>query len=62
MNSITRAEEWIRKVFTEARTHSHWQNKPVEDRLLEEIYALAKMGPTSAIFNPLHHFPGCRFE
>jgi 3-hydroxypropanoate dehydrogenase len=35
-------------VFTEARTHSAWLDRPVEDGLLNQIYDLMKWGPTSA--------------
>lgn len=35
-------------LFTDARTHHKWLDKPVPDALLQEIYDLAKMGPTSA--------------
>ncbi|MBM3468412.1 MAG: malonic semialdehyde reductase [Alphaproteobacteria bacterium] len=41
-------------VFLKARTHSAWQDKPVEDSILREIYDLAKMGPTSANCCPIH--------
>ncbi|MGE0971041.1 malonic semialdehyde reductase [Klebsiella sp. WOUb02] len=39
-------------LFSHARTHSGWLDKPVADSLLEEIYALLKMGPTSANCSP----------
>ena len=40
-------------VFRSARTHSAWQNRPVEDVLLERVYDLTKMGPTSANMCPM---------
>ena len=43
----------LKLLFTEARTHMAWQDKPVEDALLKQIYELAKMGPTSANSQPL---------
>src|SRR5882762_6973949 len=43
----------IQQLFTEARTHHGWQDKPVEDGLLQEIYDLAKWGPTSANSLPM---------
>ena len=43
----------IQQLFTAARTHHAWQDKPVEDGLLQEIYDLAKWGPTSANASPL---------
>ncbi|RFA30813.1 malonic semialdehyde reductase [Alkalilimnicola ehrlichii] len=35
-------------LFTEARTHNGWQDKPISDGLLEELYQLTRLGPTSA--------------
>jgi 3-hydroxypropanoate dehydrogenase len=35
-------------LFTEARTHSAWLDRPVEDDLLYQLYELMKWGPTSA--------------
>lgn len=35
-------------LFTQARTHRKWLDRSVEDALLQEVYDLAKMGPTSA--------------
>ena len=40
-------------VYREARTHRHWLDKEVSDVLLEAIYDLAKMAPTSANCSPL---------
>ena len=40
-------------LFRNARTHSVWQDKPVDDALLMQAYDLAKMGPTSANMCPL---------
>jgi 3-hydroxypropanoate dehydrogenase len=40
-------------MFRDARTHSYWQNKPVEDAVLMQAYELAKFGPTSANMCPL---------
>ncbi len=42
----------IQQLFTEARTHHAWQDKPVTDGLLHEIYNLTKWGPTSANSSP----------
>jgi 3-hydroxypropanoate dehydrogenase len=35
------------KLFLNARTHAAWQEKPVSDGQLRELYDLAKWGPTS---------------
>jgi 3-hydroxypropanoate dehydrogenase len=39
-------------LFHEARTHNAWQDRPVPDAKLCEIYELLKMGPTSANSSP----------
>ncbi|WP_293933453.1 malonic semialdehyde reductase [Iodobacter sp.] len=36
------------QLFTEARTHNAWQDKPVSDELLQQLYDLLKWAPTSA--------------
>ncbi len=40
-------------IFRNARTHTAWQNKPVEDAVLRQAYELAKLGPTSANMCPM---------
>lgn len=40
-------------IFRQARTHRYWQNRPVEEAHLREVYDLAKMGPTSANTCPM---------
>ena len=40
-------------LFNEARTHTEWLHKAVDDALLMKAYDLAKMGPTSANCQPL---------
>ncbi|MFV9670901.1 malonic semialdehyde reductase [Pantoea sp. KXB45] len=35
-------------LFHDARTHSYWQDKPVDHALLEQLYDLTVLGPTSA--------------
>jgi 3-hydroxypropanoate dehydrogenase len=39
-------------ILREARTHNGWQNKPVTDAQLREIYEIMKWGPTSANSQP----------
>ena len=34
-------------LFREARSHNGWQDRPVSDDQLRQIYDLMKMGPTS---------------
>jgi nitroreductase len=35
-------------LFRKARSHNGWQDKPVSDELLNQLYDLLKWGPTSA--------------
>jgi 3-hydroxypropanoate dehydrogenase len=39
-------------LFRAARTHRAWEEKPVSDTLLQAVWELAKMGPTSANCSP----------
>lgn len=39
-------------LFNDARTHSYWLAKPVDNALLEQLYALTALGPTSANCSP----------
>ena len=39
-------------LFTEARTHNGWMDKPIGDETLKALYDLTKMGPTSANCSP----------
>jgi 3-hydroxypropanoate dehydrogenase len=43
----------LEQVFLGARTHNRWLDRPVEDRLLRELYELARMAPSSANSQPL---------
>jgi 3-hydroxypropanoate dehydrogenase len=47
------SNESIQQLFTAARTHHAWQDRPVTDELLREIYDLARWGPTSANCSPM---------
>lgn len=42
----------LQQLFTEARTFSHWQDKPVSAELLHQLYELVKFAPTSANGSP----------
>jgi len=39
-------------LFMEARSYNAWSDKPVPDEMLEEIWNIARMGPTSANCSP----------
>jgi 3-hydroxypropanoate dehydrogenase len=41
------------QLFREARTHFVWQDRAVEPELLQELFGLVRMGPTSANGLPL---------
>jgi 3-hydroxypropanoate dehydrogenase len=45
-------DDALDQLFREARTHNAWQNKPVTDDLLKQLYDLMKWGPTSANASP----------
>lgn len=51
MSTLT--EEGLDVIFRKARTHNGWQPRSVSDQLLERVYELAKMGPTSANMSPM---------
>ncbi|HBI09050.1 MAG TPA: malonic semialdehyde reductase, partial [Franconibacter pulveris] len=42
----------LNTLFTQARTHNAWLERRVSDEQLQEIYALARMAPTSANCSP----------
>lgn len=41
------------RLFREARTYAYWQDRPVSDDTLHELYELMKFAPTSMNSNPL---------
>ena len=43
----------LAQLFTAARTHNAFRDKPVSDELLQKAIELAKMGPTSANQSPM---------
>jgi 3-hydroxypropanoate dehydrogenase len=46
--SVRLSERDLDVLFRQARTHSAWLDRPVEDSVLRELYDLMKWGPTSA--------------
>ena len=46
-------DEYLNRIFREARTHNAWLDKPVDDAVLKHVYDLAKMGPTSPNMSPM---------
>ena len=43
----------LQQLFLAARTHNRWLPEPVDDGVLRELYALARMAPTAANSQPL---------
>ena len=43
----------LAQLFLDARTHSRWRPEPVDEAVLLELYALARMAPTSANNQPI---------
>jgi len=52
MSDVLSSED-LDLIFRQARTHSVWLDKRVDDALLQQVYDLAKMGPTSANMCPM---------
>ncbi|MGQ2952226.1 MAG: malonic semialdehyde reductase [Agrobacterium sp.] len=50
--TIALDDKALATLFTEARTHNGWTDKPVSDETLGALYDLTKMGPTSANCSP----------
>jgi 3-hydroxypropanoate dehydrogenase len=44
-------------LFREARTHQRFTDQPVTDDELRDLYALLKLGPTSANSSPAKNWP-----
>lgn len=42
----------IDQIFMDARTHNFWLDKPVSEETIAELYAMMRMGPTSANCSP----------
>lgn len=42
----------LAQIFTHARTHSAWQDQPISDDTLKQLFDLLKWGPTSANCSP----------
>ena len=45
-------DQALDQLFRAARTHNKWQDRPVPDAKLHELYELLKWGPTSANSSP----------
>lgn len=49
---MTADDRCLDLLFRDARTLSAWQDRPVEDEVLQRIYDLARLGPTAANATP----------
>ena len=49
----TLSDDNLRLLFLDARTHSAWLHRPVEDALLRRLYELARLPPTAANTQPM---------
>lgn len=47
------SQDALNTLFNDARTYNNWQDKPVEDDTLMQLYDLVKMAPTSANCQPM---------
>jgi 3-hydroxypropanoate dehydrogenase len=45
--------ETLARLFTEARTHNAWLDRPVTQETLRQVYELARMAPTAVNSQPL---------
>jgi 3-hydroxypropanoate dehydrogenase len=45
----------LARIFTDARTHSHWLDKPVDPDLVRRAIALASLAPTAANSQPARY-------
>ncbi len=46
------SQETLNQVFNEARSQNGWQEHPIQEEILYQLYDLTKMGPTSANCSP----------
>ena len=50
---MTDSDKLLAQLFTEARTFSHWHERPVDGAEIEAAFALSFHGPTSANCEPM---------
>ncbi|HEY1376323.1 MAG TPA: malonic semialdehyde reductase [Gemmataceae bacterium] len=51
--STVMSDDGLDLIFRNARTHTAWLDRPVDDALLRRVYDLARLGPTSANMCPM---------
>jgi 3-hydroxypropanoate dehydrogenase len=47
------SDDTLNRLFLGARTHNGWQDRPVDEAILRQLYDLLRMGPTAANTQPL---------
>lgn len=52
MSHASLADNALAQLFTAARTHNRWTDRPVDDALLQRAYEMAAFGPTSMNCEP----------
>jgi 3-hydroxypropanoate dehydrogenase len=45
-------QQALEQLFLNARTHNGWQDRPISEKLLKQLYDLVKFSPTSANASP----------
>ncbi|PLX72972.1 MAG: malonic semialdehyde reductase [Azoarcus sp.] len=53
MTDQTLTDSVLDRLFLEARTHNAWQDRPVSEDVLRQLYSLTSMGPTSFNGSPM---------
>ena len=46
------AQQAINQIFNDARSFSRWTDRPIEETVIQELYRLVSLGPTSANSSP----------
>ena len=46
-------KEFLDKLFIKARSHSNWEKKEIDEKILRDLYDLVKNCPTSANSEPM---------
>ena len=47
------ADQWIKQVFIDGRTHRIFTDKPIEENVLHQLYELAKIAPSASNLCPM---------
>ena len=47
------ADQWIKQVFIDGRTHRLFSDKPIEESRLHQLYELAKIAPSASNLCPM---------